>query len=128
MKELTARQQEIYNFIVQFIADRGYPPTIMEIMQAFNIASTNGVRRHLVALEKKRYTEQEDRHHTIRRRVYRTIGAVGKPICCRQKWYTPKSCHGDVLLNLVKAAHDRRERKATVNQALSQFGTILDRP
>jgi SOS-response transcriptional repressor LexA len=52
-KKLTARQQEIYDFISTAIRDHGYPPTIREIMDAFDIASTNGVRTTLAALEKK---------------------------------------------------------------------------
>lgn len=54
-KKLTARQQEIYDFISTAIRDHGYPPTIREIMDAFDIASTNGVRTTLAALEKKGY-------------------------------------------------------------------------
>ena len=54
-KKLTARQREIYNFIAQAIRDNGYPPTIREIMEGFGIASTNGVRTTLAALEKKGY-------------------------------------------------------------------------
>ena len=54
-KKLTARQQEIYDFIARVIRNQGYPPTIREIMEAFGIASTNGVRTTLSALEKKGY-------------------------------------------------------------------------
>ena len=54
-KKLTARQQEIYDFIAHAIRERGYPPTIREVMDAFAIASTNGVRTTLAALEKKGY-------------------------------------------------------------------------
>lgn len=52
-RELTERQQEIYNFIAGTIREKGYPPTIREIMDRFEIASTNGVRTTLAALEKK---------------------------------------------------------------------------
>jgi repressor LexA len=54
-KKLTARQQDIYDFISSAIRDHGYPPTIREVMDAFDIASTNGVRTTLAALEKKGY-------------------------------------------------------------------------
>ncbi|MBS14111.1 MAG: repressor LexA [Gemmatimonadetes bacterium] len=52
-RELTERQQEIYDFIATTIREKGYPPTIREIMDQFEIASTNGVRTTLAALEKK---------------------------------------------------------------------------
>lgn len=54
-KELTERQQNIYNFISNFIETRGYPPTLREIGKEFGIASTFGVKRHIDALVKKGY-------------------------------------------------------------------------
>ncbi|MDE2889621.1 MAG: transcriptional repressor LexA [Gemmatimonadota bacterium] len=54
-QKLTDRQNEIYEFIARKIRDGGAPPTIRETMDAFNIASTNGVRTTLAALEKKGY-------------------------------------------------------------------------
>ena len=63
-KELTQRQREFYDFIVDRIREDGYPPTIREIMDAFGIASTNGVRTTLFALEKKGYI----RRHPMRSR------------------------------------------------------------
>ena len=50
-KEPTERQQEIYEFIRDAIARRGMPPTMREIGERFGIRSTNGVERHLAALE-----------------------------------------------------------------------------
>ncbi len=54
-RELTPRQAEILQYIVESIRDNGCPPTIAEIGQEFDIASTNGVNDHLNALEKKAY-------------------------------------------------------------------------
>ena len=53
--KLTARQSEIYEFVAESIRKMGYPPTIREVMEAFHIASTNGVRTTLAAIEKKGY-------------------------------------------------------------------------
>lgn len=52
---LTERQEEILNFIKEFIFSNGYPPTLREIGKQFNIASTFGIKRHLDALQKKGY-------------------------------------------------------------------------
>jgi len=52
---LTKRQQEILDFIEEFIEERGYPPTLREIGDHFGISSTNGVRVNLAALQKKQY-------------------------------------------------------------------------
>jgi repressor LexA len=60
MKEqLTDRQEEILNFIRQFLSETGYPPTLREIGKKFDISSTFGVKRHLDALVKKGYLNVE---------------------------------------------------------------------
>jgi repressor LexA len=57
---LTHRQQEILNFISASIVERGFPPTLREIGEHFQIRSTNGVNDHLKALEKKGHLRRED--------------------------------------------------------------------
>ncbi|MBX7256613.1 MAG: transcriptional repressor LexA [Candidatus Hydrogenedentes bacterium] len=64
-KGLTRRQSEILQFIVECIRERGMPPTIAEIGEAFGIASTNGVNDHLVALERKGYIERSSKARSI---------------------------------------------------------------
>jgi repressor LexA len=56
---LTDRQLEVLRFIAQEIEERGYPPTIREIGEALQIASTNGVNDHLKALEKKGFLTRD---------------------------------------------------------------------
>lgn len=50
---LTEKQQQILDFIVQYIDEKGYPPSIREIGNAFNISSLRGVTVHLDALQRK---------------------------------------------------------------------------
>jgi repressor LexA len=57
--ELTERQREVLRFIAKEIDERGYPPTIREIGEALDIASTNGVNDHLKALERKGYLQRD---------------------------------------------------------------------
>src|SRR5689334_2870121 len=57
---LTQRQREILDFISASITERGFPPTLREIGEHFNIRSTNGVNDHLKALEKKGHLRRED--------------------------------------------------------------------
>jgi len=57
---LTQRQREILDFISSSILERGFPPTLREIGEHFNIRSTNGVNDHLKALEKKGHLRRED--------------------------------------------------------------------
>ncbi len=51
--ELSARQQQVLDFIEAFLADNGYPPTLRDIGKALGIKSTNAVNDHLAALERK---------------------------------------------------------------------------
>ena len=60
-KQLTERQRAIYEFIARTVRSRGAPPTIREIMEAFEITSTNGVRTTLAALEKKGHIRRHAR-------------------------------------------------------------------
>lgn len=52
---LTARQTRLLHIIEDSLAKRGYVPTLQEMAQAMGIASLHGVKRHLVALERKGY-------------------------------------------------------------------------
>jgi repressor LexA len=45
------RERAMLDFIAASLRDRGYPPTLREIGEAFGIASTNGVRYYLDRLE-----------------------------------------------------------------------------
>jgi repressor LexA len=49
---LTARQQEIWQFLVEYVDDHGYPPTVREIGEAVGLASPSTVHAHLANLEK----------------------------------------------------------------------------
>lgn len=53
MTQLTHRQQSILTFIQRELARGGRPPTIMEIAAHFDLASPNGVAKHLQSLEEK---------------------------------------------------------------------------
>jgi repressor LexA len=57
-KGLTERQQEVFNFIVGYIENRGYPPTIREMQEGLGIGSLRGVTIHLDALHKKGFIER----------------------------------------------------------------------
>jgi repressor LexA len=58
-QEITERQKEIYEFIRSTIASRGIPPSIREIGGRFGLRSTNGVNKHLAALERSGYITRE---------------------------------------------------------------------
>ena len=49
---LTARQQEIWQFLVDYVDGHGYPPTVREIGEAVGLASPSTVHAHLANLER----------------------------------------------------------------------------
>jgi len=57
-KELTKRQQQILDFMISYVRDVGYPPTVREIGGEFKISS-KGAYDHLVAIEKKGYIRRD---------------------------------------------------------------------
>jgi DNA-binding MarR family transcriptional regulator len=57
--KLTDRQRKILDFIAGYVHDRGRPPTLREIGDAFEIRSTNGVSNHLKLIEGKGYLVRE---------------------------------------------------------------------
>ena len=78
--DLTPRQREIYEFIRAQILERGFGPTVRDVMRHTKIRSPNGVTCHLKALQKKRLITREEG-------VSRGIKLVGdgkRCPCCRQ--------------------------------------------
>ena len=49
---LTARQQEIWKFLTDYVDGHGYPPTVREIGEAVGLASPSTVHAHLANLER----------------------------------------------------------------------------
>jgi len=57
LKPLTKRQQEIFDFILECMANNGAPPTRAEIAEHFGFKSPNAAEDHLKALDKKGHIE-----------------------------------------------------------------------
>src|SRR5438093_9442514 len=56
---LTARQQEIWNFLVRYVDSHGYPPTVREIGEQVGLASPSTVHAHLANLERAGYLKRD---------------------------------------------------------------------
>jgi repressor LexA len=50
-RDLSKRQQEIFDFISRYLAKHGYPPTVREIGKAVGLHSSSTVHAHLAKLE-----------------------------------------------------------------------------
>ena len=57
--KISAKQQEILEYIKDEILHKGYPPAVREICQAVNIKSTSSVHSHLETIEKNGYIRRD---------------------------------------------------------------------
>ena len=56
---LTGRQQEIWDFLVEYVERHGYPPTVREIGDAVGLASPSTVHAHLANLERAGFLKRD---------------------------------------------------------------------
>ena len=66
MKALSSKQQHIIDFVRRFWVDRGYPPTIRDIVNGCGISSTSVVDYNLNILEREGYIR---RHPEVSRGI-----------------------------------------------------------
>ena len=93
--KITAKQEEILEYIKSQILERGFPPSVRDICEAVHLKSTSSVHSHLEALEKNGYIRRDatkpraieiidDNFNLVRREVVNVplVGTVaaGQPI------------------------------------------------
>lgn len=57
--KITAKQQEILEYIKENILKKGYPPAVREICEAVHLKSTSSVHSHLETLERNGYIRRD---------------------------------------------------------------------
>ena len=57
--KISAKQQEILEYIKESILKKGYPPAVREICEAVHLSSTSSVHSHLETLEKNGYIRRD---------------------------------------------------------------------
>ena len=97
--KITAKQQEILEYIKSEILNKGYPPAVREICEAVHLKSTSSVHSHLETLEKNGFIRRDptkpraieiidDDFNLVRREIISVpvIGSVaaGEPIFAEQ--------------------------------------------
>jgi len=97
--KITAKQQEILEYIKSEILNKGYPPAVREICEAVHLKSTSSVHSHLETLEKNGFIRRDptkpraieiidDDLNLVRREIISVpvIGSVaaGEPIFAEQ--------------------------------------------
>ena len=96
MAKLTAKQQQIYDYIQDFTAQHGYPPSVREIGAALGLKSPSTVHFHIKGLEsagvltkaagKTRAMTLQDGEDAARRDKIPLVGnvAAGSPILAEE--------------------------------------------
>ena len=59
MNDLSAKQQQILEYMKAEVREKGYPPSVREICEAVGLKSTSTVHGHLARLEKKGYIRRD---------------------------------------------------------------------
>ncbi|MCI9103372.1 MAG: transcriptional repressor LexA [Lachnospiraceae bacterium] len=85
--KISAKQQEILEYIKETILKKGYPPAVREICEAVNLKSTSSVHSHLETLEENGYIRRDptkpraieilDDHFNLTRREVANIPLIG---------------------------------------------------
>lgn len=52
-EHITQKQKEVYDFLVKYTTDKGFPPSVRDICTALSLRSTSTVHGHLKRLESK---------------------------------------------------------------------------
>lgn len=97
--KISAKQQEILDYIKSQILERGFPPAVRDICEAVHLKSTSSVHSHLETLEKNGYIRRDptkpraieildDSFQMLRRETANVpiVGrvAAGKPLLAEQ--------------------------------------------
>lgn len=73
---LTKKQKQILDFLVNFLEDFGYMPTYREIAEAFDLSSPSSIHQYMKALEEKGYVTSS---HNEARSIELTPKALPAP-------------------------------------------------
>lgn len=89
--KLSAKQQEILEYIKDCILQKGYPPAVREICEAVNLKSTSSVHAHLETLEERGYIRKDptkprtieilDDNFNLTRRELVNVPIIGTVTC-----------------------------------------------
>lgn len=82
-KQLTKKQRELLNFVLEFQNSHEYAPSIREIAQHFGLSSTATVHEHLQALAHKGYVRVREgvaRGLELTRQVFRIGQSIDLPL------------------------------------------------
>lgn len=116
---LTRRQRLVLDFVVSFLRERGYPPTLREIGAHLGIKSTNGVSDHLRALERKGYIVRS----SMLSRGIRPIDEAADVLAATT---AERDAYRSAFLQLAPWCDDCGDRLATVGVCVDDADPVYD--
>jgi repressor LexA len=118
--KLTTRQRQMLEYIDHEVKTTGIPPSIRQIGVALGISSTNGVRTHLQALEKKGYI-----HRNLRTsRGIATLDRLRPPSSTTRLKTVKVPILGRVAAGMPILAVENREGTLTLDPTLVENDTF----
>jgi repressor LexA len=93
---LSEKETALLKFIISEMEEKGYPPTIREMMEVINVKSLRGVTYHLEELQKKSYIHRE--------RLSRSITILPRAISLKDEISVPKQSNEVTIPILGKVA------------------------
>jgi len=126
-------RQRVLKFIHDFIEDRGYAPTVRDIMRGCSLSSTAVVQHHLNVLEREGHIHRDpevfrsirlpDRKNTVRVPLLGTI-AAGEPIPVPSS----ETWRSEVIetLELTEELTQEKEVYALKVKGLSMIDALID--
>lgn len=116
---LTSRQKEIFDYLISFTQELGYPPTVREICKATGLKSPRSASQHLQALERKGYIERgRDKSRAIRF-LHKQPGTP-HPVIPDNVVFLP--LRGNVAAGFPTTTSETRETAYAVDRALTTGG------
>jgi repressor LexA len=128
-KGLTEKQRKILEHIIDFQKENGFPPTIRELGDAFQIGSLRGVTVHLDALARKGFLKRDRTSRSIRiigadprdpNGTRRTETAVRLPLV--QALGTAAGTNGEIFADKI-ASEGQVERHLSIPEEIAAPAT-----
>ena len=119
---LTARQRNVLDYVIEYQDEHGFPPSMREIGEFFQIRSTNGVSDHLRALERKgwltRNGQQSRGLSILKRPDGGQVAAASAPLARNEGSVMQVPVLGRVAAGVPLLAVEQIEQTITIDPSL----------
>lgn len=136
MQSITPRQKMIFDYIVDYIEEKGFAPSIREICSYFKIKSTKAVYSHLKSLENKGFIKRNSNARSIeilsRKKVINLplLGTVtaGKPILAVENIEDTIPVAWDIAKNIREGFILKVKGDSMIDAGINEGDMIIVKP